>query len=220
MADVSIVSESEHGHAHGAMKKSAVVLTRPDGTPMSRQEVIIMRRGAFKWLPVLFSNDLVHGSWWFVVGSFVSMVIAIVPIVQNYYQLYPQHDDALPRLDHDATWSLLIVCGFFYTVGSWAFVRAFEEPPKLPLFHFNKHFQTDELLGAWLFLVGTLPSVPYALVYFSIHPTFPYMVLILLACTGVLACVLFVLACYPNPNKVSCLFLKNHIQASTNFFYH
>jgi hypothetical protein len=30
---------------------------------------IKMKRGAMKWLPVYFQNDLVHGSWWFVVGS-------------------------------------------------------------------------------------------------------------------------------------------------------
>jgi len=33
---------------------------------MSKAEVIIKRRGAFLWLPVLCSNDLVHGSWYFV----------------------------------------------------------------------------------------------------------------------------------------------------------
>jgi hypothetical protein len=38
-------------------------MMRADGTPMTRREVIKKRRGAFKWLPVLCSNDLVHGSW-------------------------------------------------------------------------------------------------------------------------------------------------------------
>ena len=32
----------------------------------TRNERIIARRGAFKWLPVAFTNDLVHGSWWYV----------------------------------------------------------------------------------------------------------------------------------------------------------
>lgn len=31
---------------------------------LNTQERIIARRGALKWLPVLFSNDLVHGSWY------------------------------------------------------------------------------------------------------------------------------------------------------------
>ena len=29
----------------------------------TRRSLIKGRRGAFKWLPVYFSNDLVHGSW-------------------------------------------------------------------------------------------------------------------------------------------------------------
>ncbi len=49
-------------HAEGG--PSAVVMRRPDGTPMTRDEVVRERRGAFKWLPVVFSNDLVHGSWY------------------------------------------------------------------------------------------------------------------------------------------------------------
>jgi hypothetical protein len=51
------------GGGHGPSDK-AIVLTRLDGTAMSRREVIKKRRGALKWLPVLFSNDLVHGSWY------------------------------------------------------------------------------------------------------------------------------------------------------------
>lgn len=47
---------------HG-MAANSIVMRRPDGTPMTRKEVIKKRRGAFKWLPVLCSNDLVHGSW-------------------------------------------------------------------------------------------------------------------------------------------------------------
>lgn len=29
----------------------------------NKKENIVLRRGAFKWLPVYFSNDLIHGSW-------------------------------------------------------------------------------------------------------------------------------------------------------------
>jgi len=29
----------------------------------ARHEVIRERRGVFKWMPALCSNDLVHGSW-------------------------------------------------------------------------------------------------------------------------------------------------------------
>lgn len=70
------------------------------------------------------------------------------------------YSDTLPQLDFKLTWALLIFSGFFFTLGSIAFVRAFEEPPKRPIFYWYKHCQTDELLGAWLFLVGTIPAVP------------------------------------------------------------
>jgi hypothetical protein len=49
----------------GATNTNKIVMMRPDGTPMSKADVIIQRRGAFKWLPVLCSNDLVHGSWYY-----------------------------------------------------------------------------------------------------------------------------------------------------------
>lgn len=197
------MTASSDNHSIG----SPVILRKPDGTPMTKKEVIIERRGALKWLPVFCSNDLVHGSWWFLWGSLLSMVIAIVPLIQKYITFYHQTDDTLPRIDQDITWALLIICGFFYTVGSYAFVRAFEEPPKLALFHYYKHVQSDELLGAWLFLFGTIPSIPYSLVYFSIQPGLTYMILICMAVAGTMACVLFVLACYPNDNK-SVRFLK------------
>lgn len=141
---------------------------------------------------------------WFVWGSLLSMVIAIVPLASAPLRIKNQTDDALPKLDQSVTYSLLVICGFFYTIGSYAFVRAFEEPPKLPLFHYIKHFQTDELLGAWLFLLGTLPAIPWSLVYFSLYPGFTYMALLVLAIMAVTACGLFVHACYPS-DKVSFL---------------
>lgn len=190
-------SHDAHVHVHG-FNSNSVVMRRPDGTPMSRQEVIVERRGAFKWLPVLCSNDLTHGSWWFVWGSFAMVLTAIVPIIQQSVTLYQQEDDFLPAIDYDITWSLLISVGIFYTLGSLAFVRAFEEPPKLPLLHNYYHFQTDELLGAWLFLIGTSPSVPYMFVFFSLSPSILYMTGLILAGVMVFALMLFVLVCYPS----------------------
>ena len=43
----------------------------------TRRERIIRKRVVYKWLPVLFANDLVHGSWWFIVGSLYITVIKI-----------------------------------------------------------------------------------------------------------------------------------------------
>lgn len=181
---------------HGGNK--GIIMRRPDGTPMSREEVLVQRRGAFRWLPVLFSNDLVHGSWWFVIGSALTMLFSIYPLVQKYSGDYSQQDDALPDTDYDITWAMMIICGFFFTLGSLAFVRAFEEPPKQPLFHNYKHLQSDELLGAWLYLFGTLPSIPYMLVFFIVTPSAFYFLGLLAAIIFSYASYLFVVACYPS----------------------
>ena len=223
------------GGGHGPSDK-AIVLTRLDGTAMSKREVIKKRRGALKWLPVFFSNDLVHGSWyvsmssrcfpvrislshsnetyfhtcrvfslsmstiicrWFVFGSFGGMASAVLPLIQQYETFYKQHDDMLPSVDFTLTWSLLIFSGFWFTVGSWAFVRAFEEPPRKAVFSTFKHLRTDELLGAWCFMLGTAPAVPYTLVYFLIDPTFTFLGALAGSGVFVLGSVVFVMASYP-----------------------
>eukprot|EP01031_Cornospumella_fuschlensis_P043243 gene43243-52856_t len=144
------------GGGHGS---KGIILRRPDGTPMSRSEVIVRRRGAFLWLPAWCSNDLVHGSWWFTWGSMLTALSAVYPLAIKYEMDVASEDDALPSADFDITWALIIVSGVFFTFGSLAFVRAFEEPPQQALFYWNKHFQTDELLGAWFFLFGTIPAI-------------------------------------------------------------
>lgn len=173
-------------------------MRRPDGTPMTRSEVIVQRRGALKWMPVLFSNDLVHGSWWFVLGSAVTMLCSMYPLIQKYSGGYDHNDDILPATDYDVTWALMIVSGFFFTLGSLAFVRAFEEPPKRPLLYNYKHFQSDELLGAWLFLVGTAPSIPYLFLFFIFKPSAFYFFGTVAAIVFTYATYLFVVACYPS----------------------
>lgn len=185
---------TEGGHGAGA---NSLVMHNPDGTAMTKRQVIKKRRGAFKWLPVACSNDLVHGSWWMVIGSFGCTIFAVIPLVQQYESFYKSHDDLLPKVDFQITWALLIFSGFFFTLGSFAFVRAFGEPPQRALLYFNRHFRTDELLGAWLFLFGTIPAVPYTLVYFLLDPTFTYLGALSSSGVFVLGTVVFVLACYP-----------------------
>lgn len=141
---------------------------------------------------------------WFVLGSFGCMISAVVPLSQQYLPVYSQHDDMLPHLDFVLTWIFLMLNGFFYTLGSLAFVRAFEEPPKVPLLKKYKHFQSDELLGAWLFLAGTLPALPYCFVFFTIEPGMTYLTALIVAGISNMGCVLFVLGCYPS-DKVGLL---------------
>jgi hypothetical protein len=130
------------------------------------------------------------------------MLTAIIPIADSYSHFFEDTDDSLPAMQFNETWGLLIVSGFFFTVGSWCFVRAFEEPEKHPLFTW-KHFQSDELLGAWFFLFGTLPAVPYTLAFWFLAPgEVIYLAGVVISGIFVLCTYLFVLACYPT-DKVS-----------------
>ncbi len=178
-------------------KHQGVIMRKPDGTPMTRQEVIIQRRGAFLWLPVLCSNDLVHGSWWFTWGSLLTALFVIYPLCSISITGYNQEDDILPKSDFQSTWGMMIASGVFFTFGSLAFVRAFEEPPKKALFSQFKHLQTDELLAAWMFLLGTLPFVPYMLIFFVVEKDPFYFFGLLSATVFVLINALVVSACYP-----------------------
>lgn len=182
----------------GGGNGKGIKMYNPDGTPMTKNQVIIQRRGAFLWLPVLFSNDLEHGSWWFVLGSLLTALCAVYPIAQREMAKEQNNDDLLPATDFDLTWAMIIISGVFFTFGSLAFVRAFSEPAPVPLLKDYKHFQTDELLGAWLFLFGTVPAVPYMLVYFLIAPSAFYFFGLCGAIVFVFASYLFVAACYPS----------------------
>ena len=91
---------------------------------ISRKQRIISRRGAFKWLPVFFSNDLVHGSYWFLVGSIFYTVISIVPVYMdlNFASFidelkYRKMSDIELR-EESATFSLFSISGLLFSLGS------------------------------------------------------------------------------------------------------
>jgi hypothetical protein len=170
----------------------------------SRHERIKGRRGAFRWLPIKFHNDLVHGSWWFVLGSIIATIIPVVPLVDLYYNFWDTGEgSSLPLLEDAATFGLLIASGFFFTLGSLAFLRATEEPPLKPLFsHVSTHMATDELLAAWLFLFATVPFVPFmaVYVYYSTHVML-YWGCLVASIIFVIATYFFVLSCYPSDRE-------------------
>jgi hypothetical protein len=193
-------------------------LYNPDGSPMTKKQVILQRRGAFLWLPVFCSNDLEHGSWWFVWGSLLTAVCAIYPIYLRNEAKAQQNDDLLPATDFDLTWAMVIISGLFFTFGSIAFVRAFSEPAPPPLLKDWKHFQTDELLGAWMFLIGCVPGIPYMLIYFLISPSAFYFFGMLAAAVFVFASYLFVAACYPTDKVRNSFFHPYYLFLLTNTF--
>jgi hypothetical protein len=197
-SDVSAVRVATKGEAlvDNEEKMQAV-----DRDHITRADRIRSRRGAFRWLPVYCSNDVVHGSWWFVWGSALAMCTSIIPLVQSFYPIFKGGHSALPILTFYGTWTLLILSCFCYTIGSYAFTRAFADPVKPPIFQW-RHVATDELLGAWLFLLGTMPLVPYSMMYWALNPSnVIYMGMVFASAVFVGACYMFVLACYPSDRK-------------------
>jgi hypothetical protein len=72
-----------------------------------------MVRGIFNCLPVLCSNDLVHGCWWFVWGSFFSMLIPVAPAVDLAIPIFKApHVSVYPIPSDQAAWCMLLLSGF------------------------------------------------------------------------------------------------------------
>lgn len=166
---------------------------------------ILLARRAFEGLPIGKQNDMVTGSWWFVWGSLVSAFIPIPCLIDIYHPVFSiPEGTALKAFDEASTWFFLILSGLGFTFGSYAFVRAFEDPPRKPLLGKYYHFQTDELLGAWLYLVAVLPAVPFTIIYLKYNPArltywgaFFCSILIVLGSAG------FVKTAYPHDGKDS-----------------
>ena len=126
------------------------------------------------------------------------MIFPLLILINPYIKIYSDRDSTLPALGYYVTWLMLLISGFFFSLGSLAFVRAFEEPPLKPLFTY-KHINTDELLAAWLFLLGVAPFLPYSIVWIWYYPTNPlYYGYLVGSFVFVFCTYLFVLSCYPS----------------------
>jgi len=140
-------------------------------TAKGRYLQILLARGAFEGLPIGKQNDMVTGSWWFVWGSLGSALIPIPCLIAIYHPVFTVPEGtALKAFEEASTWIFLIISGLAFTAGSYAFVRAFEHPARPALLGQYYHFQTDELLGAWLNLAAVIPAIPFALIYLKYNP--------------------------------------------------
>jgi hypothetical protein len=86
-----------------------------------RKDIILARRGVFRWLPVACSNDLVHGSWYYVWGSVLCVVIPVFPLLLLFEEVWTVDDaeedeqkSSLPRAAHASVYGMLIVLGVLY----------------------------------------------------------------------------------------------------------
>ena len=166
------------------------------------KESIRKRRGAFEDLPVLFSNDLVHGSWWFLFGSVFITIASSVVLWNSYNEIIGNDDSFLTRTAYRASWALLVASGFFCIIGSFAFIRAMNDPPMRPLCK-CRHFATDELLGSWFFALATLPGVPYCLIFLAFERDLVYLAMLVFSILSFLGSCLFVRGSYPVPETVN-----------------
>ena len=115
--------------------------------------------------------DFVFRSWWFFWGSLLSAFISLVLLIDATGVPFfsAPANTTLSAFSNISTWAFLLISGVFYTLGSYAFVRAFSEPRIPPLFTWRV-IETDELLGCWCNLIGTAPSIFYCLVYIFNEP--------------------------------------------------
>jgi len=78
-----------------------------------------------------------------------------------------------------------------------------DDPPMKALFPGLYHIQSDELLGSWLFLLGTVIFVPYCLIFVAgTVDKLLYLGLMAVAVIVSIGTYLFVRACYPSEEDV------------------
>ena len=135
---------------------------------------------------------------YFVWGSLLSVGIAMVPLIDIYEPFFiVPPDTELKAFDDARCWILLIISSIFFTVGSYIFVRAFDDPPPPAMFKWY-HISTDELLAAWLYLFATAPALPYCIIYLNYRPDrVAYWAAFIASVTFVIGSSLFVYTCYP-----------------------
>jgi|MDTE01.2.fsa_nt_gb hypothetical protein len=196
----TLTSHSQGGYSQGDNNSPDT----PDHTALPSAEEIVERRGALKWLPEHgSSSDIEHAMVWFTAASLLAAVIPIVPMA-TYDEMneYGVHNHSIGYQIHTMTYVLLILCGLFYTLGSYALKRAVQIPSRKPLMPCIYHTSTDELLGSWCFLIGTLVTLPICIVLLSYDPVqssyWLGLVFITLAC---IICAVFCHSCYPSQQR-------------------
>eukprot|EP00981_Chlorochromonas_danica_P008648 scaffold2263_cov187-Ochromonas_danica.AAC.14 len=144
-----------------SVMRRAVTMAMDRYDERSKHDRIVGKRGAFIYLPVFLSNDLIHGSWWFAWGS-IMWVVTCAVVIDNRDAHFLGDDDSILSHDiYEASWYMMLIAALFSSLGSLAFVRAFHEDPPLPPLFTWYHLQSDELLASWLFVGMTMPFVPY-----------------------------------------------------------
>lgn len=186
-----------------SVMRRAVTMAMDRYDERSKHDRIVGKRGAFIYLPVFLSNDLIHGSWWFAWGS-IMWVVTCAVVIDNRDAHFLGDDDSILSHDiYEASWYMMLIAALFSSLGSLAFVRAFHEDPPLPPLFTWYHLQSDELLASWLFVGMTMPFVPYFGLFLTAGDEgILYFCGLLFSILGTICCLIFVRACYPTDKAV------------------
>lgn len=200
----SVQSSTSTTSVQSSKAKESTRLIGKATTRKAERRRIRTARGAFKFLPVYTENDLVHGSWWMVWGSLLGVFICVIPLMDLYLHFFVLPvNTSLAAFSSSITWIMCIISSVFFTLGSWIFVRAFKDPAPPPLFGNWYHLQTDELLGAWVFLLAMLPMIPYSIEYIRNYPTqVVYWGMLIMSVIFTAGSAFFVYCCYPSVQQL------------------
>ena len=105
-----------------SVMRSAIAQAMDKFDSRTRKERIIARRGAMHFLPVLFSSDLVHGAWWFVLGSGLFLATSCAVLHNTYDGVLGTDDSVLSEQRYRDTWILMIISGIFCTLGKIKYI--------------------------------------------------------------------------------------------------
>ena len=134
------------------------------------------------------------------VGSILATLIPCFPLI-SIYESFWSESSSLSKGFNTAAYCLIIIMGVFYTIGSFAFMRHVEEDRPKPLFSCSL-FISDELLGMWMFTLGTLPSVPVMSIYVAYNSANgAYKLALILCVLFTLGTLLLTISLYPTFNK-------------------
>ena len=157
-----------------------------------------MKLRSLSFLPECCINDLVTGSWWFVIGSFASTIIPVFPLLDFEFHFFsiPESTD-LEAYDSPVTWILIMASGFFFTVGSYELVKSFEYYPS----HGTESHINDTITAAWLFLIGSVPYPTYSAIFIYQSPLeLQYYVAFVASILLVAGSIVFLIICHSKDN--------------------
>jgi len=175
-------------------RASAFTQTRDQLSAVRQKTGGKIQRNYFVFLmpPPNGQTDLVWGSWWFIYGSVCQAIIPVAPLVSLFLEFWESTSTFLPLDIHVCMYALQVVVGIFFTIGSYAFLRAVHpELQAKPYFNpenrqdiscARKLCMTDELWGMWCFFFGVLSGIPIFafFVHYAGSASFGYWELILL----------------------------------------